>query len=410
MKRALVFGGGGSKGAYEIGVWKAMDELGIPFDIVIGTSIGALIGMLYIQQDFTKACKIWHTLCIDDVIQDGINFDLNLVYLYKQKKHFLKLCKTMLMCHGMDITPLNNLVIKLFDEEKFFASSIDFACTTVNVTKHRPQVFYKKAMTKETAIECVLASASCFPAFPLKKIDDSYFIDGGYYDNVPITLARSMGATQIVAVDLKSIGRKKIHKPQNDTIYIEPFVSLGSFLMFETTQIKRNIQLGYQDAMKKYKIYLGTIYTFHQEEKEPIQQLEFLLKKKVTELYNLHAQSKYAFYPNGRNIHRIRQYIQRYHGYDYPYVMLLEHAAYVLGVNDIGIYSLSSFIKQIQLCINDNHGNDQRGTASALKRNKRSLHRIYHRLKTNGNISYLLHWESCSNIVMGYSVFVALHT
>ena len=40
MKRALVLGGGGSKGAYELGVWRALDELGISFDIVTGTSIG----------------------------------------------------------------------------------------------------------------------------------------------------------------------------------------------------------------------------------------------------------------------------------------------------------------------------------------------------------------------------------
>lgn len=46
MKRVLVFGGGGSKGAYEIGVWKALDELGLHFDAVCGTSIGALIGTM----------------------------------------------------------------------------------------------------------------------------------------------------------------------------------------------------------------------------------------------------------------------------------------------------------------------------------------------------------------------------
>lgn len=46
MKRALVLGGGGAKGAYEIGVWKALNELGEQFDLVCGTSIGALIGAM----------------------------------------------------------------------------------------------------------------------------------------------------------------------------------------------------------------------------------------------------------------------------------------------------------------------------------------------------------------------------
>ena len=55
MKRALVLGGGGSKGAYEIGVWKALDEMHQQFDLVCGTSIGAMIGVLYVQHDYPKA-------------------------------------------------------------------------------------------------------------------------------------------------------------------------------------------------------------------------------------------------------------------------------------------------------------------------------------------------------------------
>ena len=51
MKRALVFGGGGSKGAYEIGVWKALDALGQTFDIVTGTSIGSMIGVFICAKD-----------------------------------------------------------------------------------------------------------------------------------------------------------------------------------------------------------------------------------------------------------------------------------------------------------------------------------------------------------------------
>ena len=54
----------------------------------------------------------------------------------------------------------------------------------------------------------------------MKEIEGEHFVDGGYYDNVPIELARSMGAQQIVAVDLKSVGKRKIHRPQKDVIYI----------------------------------------------------------------------------------------------------------------------------------------------------------------------------------------------
>jgi len=61
-KTALVLGGGGSKGAYEIGVWQALNELGIQIDIVTGTSIGAVNGALVAQNDFEMANKSWHEI------------------------------------------------------------------------------------------------------------------------------------------------------------------------------------------------------------------------------------------------------------------------------------------------------------------------------------------------------------
>lgn len=68
MKRALVLGGGGSKGAYELGVWRALDELGISFDIVTGTSIGAMIGAMYVQKQFERCLELWEQLSVDDII------------------------------------------------------------------------------------------------------------------------------------------------------------------------------------------------------------------------------------------------------------------------------------------------------------------------------------------------------
>ena len=54
MKYGLVLSGGGSKGAYESGCMKALQELGYHFDIVTGTSIGALNGLLVAQEDYQK--------------------------------------------------------------------------------------------------------------------------------------------------------------------------------------------------------------------------------------------------------------------------------------------------------------------------------------------------------------------
>ena len=53
---------GGSKGAYESGCMKALQELGYHFDIVTGTSIGALNGLLVAQEDYQKLYELWDTL------------------------------------------------------------------------------------------------------------------------------------------------------------------------------------------------------------------------------------------------------------------------------------------------------------------------------------------------------------
>ena len=56
--KALVLSGGGSKGAYQIGAWKALKKLHIKFDIVTGTSVGALNGALVTQKSYRKAIRL----------------------------------------------------------------------------------------------------------------------------------------------------------------------------------------------------------------------------------------------------------------------------------------------------------------------------------------------------------------
>ena len=249
MKRALVLGGGGSKGAYEIGVWKALDFMNQKFDIVTGTSIGSMIGVLYVQKQFDKVIELWEDLRVEDVMKNGVNLDFDLELLMSQKEKYRDFLTTYIQNKGVDISPFEVLLKKYFDAERFFSSDIDYACMTVNVTKRQPKAFYKRDMTAETALDYIIASGSCFPVFPMKKINDEMYVDGGYYDNVPIHLAENMGAEEIVAVNLKSVGVMRTNDIKAKVICIEPHVPLGSFLLFDKDIIQRNIQLGYQDTL-----------------------------------------------------------------------------------------------------------------------------------------------------------------
>ncbi len=81
----LVLQGGGTKGSYHIGVWKALRQLGIEIGAVTGTSIGALNGAFIAQNMFDEALGVWENIKVNDVIDtdedvylDFMNFDINL--------------------------------------------------------------------------------------------------------------------------------------------------------------------------------------------------------------------------------------------------------------------------------------------------------------------------------------------
>ena len=104
--KALVLSGGGSKGSYQIGVWKALKKLHIKFDIVTGTSVGALNGALITQKSYFRAIKLWKKinlkLLFGENAIDSTN-DLKVMTMYG--KEFLK-------NGGMEVKKLENLIEK----------------------------------------------------------------------------------------------------------------------------------------------------------------------------------------------------------------------------------------------------------------------------------------------------------
>ena len=347
MTKALVLGGGGSKGAYEIGVWKALDELNEHFDLICGTSIGAMNGVLYVQHDYDVAVDLWNRIRVDDIMKNGVNFEANLDMLVQQKDKYGTFLNSFVQHKGADIQPFIDTVTPLFNPDAFFQSEIDYACMMVNVTQRKPWPMTKAQMTKDNVIDYVMASGSCFPAFPMKEINGELFIDGGYHDNVPIQLARDLHATQIVAVDLNA---DSDHEGQHDedVIYIKPHVTLGSFLYFENQRIERNMELGYQDTMKKYHQLLGSIYTFALFEKETLMKLNKGLEDTIT-LLNEYLQQdekthtiveKLVNYRVGKGVAEVQQE-------DLPYVALLEQVAYLLELSDVGIWRLDEFMRTL---------------------------------------------------------------
>ena len=76
-KWGLVLSGGGTKGAYEVGVWKALQELKIPLRGISGTSIGALNAAMFLCLDLKKIEEIYRDIRLTDVLPVAGNIDPN---------------------------------------------------------------------------------------------------------------------------------------------------------------------------------------------------------------------------------------------------------------------------------------------------------------------------------------------
>lgn len=267
MKKALVLAGGGTRGAYQCGAIRALRHIQQDdWDIVTGTSIGALNGALVVQGDYKAMDDLWHNLTQETIIKGGIPNDINIDTILNEQHLISSFFKNYIKERGADISPFIEKASELYNAERFLASPIEFGCITVRHGANEP-VYVTKEMMKEHGLDWLMASASAFPAFPIYKFEEGEFVDGGYFDNFPIDYALRLGATEVIAIDLNNepqhpnyFGHKHIH-------YIYPHKDLGSFLNFNREQLDKMEIYGYNDALKEMGFYQGVLYTF---EKEPL--------------------------------------------------------------------------------------------------------------------------------------------
>lgn len=253
--KALVLSGGGSKGAYQIGVWKALKKLNIKYDIVTGTSVGALNGALMTQRSYHKAISLWKKINLKVLFgENAVNSTDNLKVVKMYTKNFLK-------NGGMEVRELETLIEKYINHNRFYKSKINYGLVTYNLSTKNILEIEKKDIPKDLLADYLMASASCYPAFQHKDIKGDKYIDGGYKDNLPINLALSMGADEIIAVDLSAPGLKRKPNKKIPTITIKPNNKLSNFLNFNEEGAKRNIKLGYNDTLKVFNKLEGSKYT-----------------------------------------------------------------------------------------------------------------------------------------------------
>lgn len=254
----LVLGGGGAKGAYEIGVWKALRELEIPLIAVAGTSVGALNGAIIVQDDYDKAFELWNSISVEAVI--SMNKEISDLEPHKKTEEIIRLIKSAINSGGLDVTPLKKLIAMHVNEDKIRKSPMDFGIVTFSLTDRKPMAMFKEDIPEGEMVDYLLASAS-FPAFKPMEIGGKKFIDGAIYDNLPVSLMLQRKIYNVISVDVSGVGLVRRAKSKDlNLIQIKNSENLGPMLVFDIERAKRNIEIGYYDTMRVFGRYKGKYY------------------------------------------------------------------------------------------------------------------------------------------------------
>ena len=293
----LVLAGGGTRGAYQVGAWKALQELNIKIKGIAGASIGALNGALFLQNDYAMVSKMYETIKINNVMKiSGVDGNKNIFDL----SNIFNLASNYRKQNGIDNTPLRKMIEKYIDMDKLYNSPIDFGLVTYSVKSRQPLQKFKNEIAKEEMVNYLLAS-SCFPIFKPQIINNEEYYDGGLYDSAPTNMLIEKGYKNIILVDIAGVGLSR-KLSTNIGIYlkiIRPSEDLGGTFDFNHTRIVNNIKLGYLDTMRAFNKLQGHIYYFKNEEfqkmlevfnLETIYGLEY-----AAQIYNMYKYREYTF-------------------------------------------------------------------------------------------------------------------
>lgn len=252
----IVLEGGGARGSYQIGAWKALREAGIKIRGISGASVGALNGALICMDDLEKAEEIWENIRYsqvidvdDDVIETVKKLDLKSLDLMKVAEDAKKILKD----KGLDITPLKNLIESVVDEDKIRSSDRELYLTTYSVTDRELLVLNAKDIPDGEIGDMLLASAY-FPAFRNDKLGGKRYLDGGGWNNVPINILLEHDYKDILVIRIYGLGydsERTTEIPEDVHVtHIAPRQDLGGILEFDRTRARKNMTLGYYDAKR----------------------------------------------------------------------------------------------------------------------------------------------------------------
>ena len=262
---AIALEGGGARGAYQVGAWQALEEAGIRYNAVSGTSVGSLNGAMMAMRELKRAQEFWNNIRFSQVMRvDDATMKCVFTKDFKDLdiKSLFRTAVDTVRQGGFDVEPLQALLREAIDAAAILASDVNLYLMTYSVTDHKELDVDAKTLSADELYDMLLASAY-FPAFKHEKLGGKLYTDGGVRDVVPVHSLTSRDYKDLIVMRLYGFGverRFKMPKDVNVTT-IAPTRELGQILNFSSEQSHFDMKLGYFDAQRTlYGLYGSNYY------------------------------------------------------------------------------------------------------------------------------------------------------
>ena len=226
LKLGIVLEGGGALGLAHIGVLRWFEEHRIPVSYVAGTSMGGLVGGIYATGKSPAEIKeITDGINWDDVLRGETPFK-DLSFRRKQDAHEVPSTLEFGLRKGLQFPGgfntgqqvsliLDKVALPYSELKSFNDLPIPFACVATDLVSGKPHVF------RSGSLAIALRSTMSLPGiFTPVRTGDHIFADGGLLDNIPIDVAKEMGADLLIGIHLET-------QPLSPTAPLSSFAVLG---------------------------------------------------------------------------------------------------------------------------------------------------------------------------------------
>ncbi len=265
-KIGLVLSGGGAKGAYLLGVWKALKELGIDklIDGVSGVSIGALTGYMFAIDNYEQARRLWENA--KQVPIQGHTKSQKIIHKIFGKNTQIAF-NNLTNNSYLSSKKLDNLLDDIINIEKLKTTACKCYITCHNIQENKPETFLLNNYPKENIKQILKATTAIPILFKKVKLQEKTYYDGGLSVNTPILPLYENDYNVIIVVYLDDKGHHDYRLYQGSYfIEISPRVSIGNFrngvLNFSADKIDELIKRGYEDA---YDIFQKNLELLNKE-------------------------------------------------------------------------------------------------------------------------------------------------